>query len=148
MDTSNLTPKKMRKGKNGKRGTRYYDEKNILVAKTCTSCGEPHPISDFPVAKSQTDGHASSCSNCTRNYQKNYYRSGPVNPNTEGREKYAKRSDQEIHQYLSIKYPDGTKECTLCHHIKPLTEYYQNKSNPSVVQSRCKECMKSRGSRQ
>lgn len=148
MDITNLTPKPMRKGKNGKRGTRYYDSNDQLVAKTCATCGDTLHITDFATAKAQPDQLSSSCRECTKNYQKNYHESGPVKPQTPGRDQYVNRTDEEIAQYLSAKFPDNSRECTLCRQTKPLTHFYQNKSNPSVVQSRCKECMKSHGSTQ
>lgn len=146
MDVSSLTPKRMRKGKNGKQGTRYYDSSNQLVAKTCATCDEVKPVSAFAEARTQTDGLFSKCYPCAQAYQKKYRETGPVNPNTVGRAQYINRTDEEIRSILEEKYPDRVKECPGCHEKKSLDEYYINKSNPSIVSSKCKECVKGESS--
>ena len=142
MDITNLTPKPMRKGKNGKRGTRYYDAQDNLVAKTCTRCEEIKPTSDFAPAKAQKDGLFSSCRDCASAYQKDYHTSGPLNPQLGKKVKYTDRTDQQIQEILSSRYPDGLKKCSTCGTEKTLDEFYQNKSNASVVASMCIECTK------
>lgn len=137
MDISDLTPKRMRKGKNGKRGTRYYDGPN-LVAKTCSDCGATKRIDEFNKAPAQSDGHTSKCRPCASAYQKEYHKNGPTSRNTKGRPE--DRTDEEVKEYLTEHYPNHVKKCTRCHKTLPLDDFYQNKSNRSVVSSKCKMC--------
>lgn len=142
VDVSSLTPKKMRKGKNGKQGTRYYDSSNQLIAKTCATCDKVKAVDDFAPARAQSDGLFSKCIPCAREYQKRYTQTGPLKPTTVGRAQYAARTDEEIRDILEKRFPNGDKKCTACAETKSLDEFYINKSNPSIASSRCKECAK------
>lgn len=142
MDISSLTPKRMRKSKNGKQGTRYYDDSSQLVAKTCSTCDNVKQVEDFSPAKAQSDGLFSKCRTCSSEYQKQYRENGPVSPQTKGRSQYSERTDEEIQKLLDRRFPEGVKKCTSCLVTRPLDSFYINKSNPSTISSRCKDCAK------
>lgn len=46
---------------------------NIVPQKTCTTCGQTKPISDFHRTKRSPDGHIGRCKDCLRIYYQTYY---------------------------------------------------------------------------
>lgn len=132
MDTSGLTEKKMRKGKNGKRGSRFFTPDGELVARTCATCDEVKPLGDFPPAANTMDGVASNCKNCTKNFQESYRKTAE--------NKYTARSPEEVARIRKETYPDSMKVCNSCYVNKNLSEFYQNSSYSTGVSSNCKMC--------
>ena len=145
MDTTGLTPKKMRKGRNGKRGTRYYGTDGTLVAKTCAKCDQVLPIDNFNPAKAQSDGYFSSCRPCASKAQKEYRygdskTTGRPTQQDKYREKYTQRTDEEFQQAIRESYPQNTKKCPECQIVKQLEEFYKNKAYSTGVSVWCKPC--------
>ena len=132
MDTSGLTEKKMKKGKNGKRGSRFFSPSGDLVARTCATCDKILPVSSFPPAKNTKDGIGSNCKECTKNTQESYRKSGA--------NRYSDRSPQEVATIMEQSYPDSLKECKSCAKVKDLSEFYHNPSYRTGVSPKCKSC--------
>lgn len=132
MDTSGLTEKKMKKGKNGKRGSRFFSPSGELVARTCATCDKILPVSSFPPAKNTKDGIGSNCKECTKNTQESYRKSGA--------NRYYDRSPEEVKTIKELSYPDALKECKSCGMTKDLSEFYHNSSYRTGVSAKCKSC--------
>lgn len=132
MDTTGLTEKKMKKGKNGKRGSRFYSPTGELVARTCATCDKILPVSSFPPAKNTKDGIGSNCKECTKNTQETYRKSGA--------NRYSNRSPEEVEAIKELSYPDSLKECKSCGMTKDLSEFYHNPSYRTGVSAKCKPC--------
>ncbi len=132
MDTTGLTEKKMKKGKNGKRGSRFYSPTGDLVARTCATCDKILPVSSFPPAKNTKDGIGSNCKECTKNTQETYRKSGA--------NRYSNRSPEEVEAIKELSYPDSLKECKSCGMTKDLSEFYHNSSYRTGVSAKCKPC--------
>ena len=132
MDTTGLTEKKMKKGKNGKRGSRFYSPSGDLVARTCATCDKILPVSSFPPAKNTKDGIGSNCKECTKNTQETYRKYGA--------NRYSNRSPEEVEAIKELSYPDALKECKSCGMTKDLSEFYHNPSYRTGVSAKCKPC--------
>ena len=132
MDTTGLTEKKMKKGKNGKRGSRFYSPTGELVARTCATCDKILPVSSFPPAKNTKDGIGSNCKECTKNTQETYRKSGA--------NRYSNRSPEEVEAIKELSYPDSLKECKSCGMTKDLSEFYHNPTYSTGVSAKCKPC--------
>lgn len=135
----------MRKGRNGKRGTRYYDSTGTLVGKTCSKCDEVLPVDAFQPAKSQSDGYLSACRPCTSKAQKEYRRGGAtskggVSGTDTYRERYLNRSDEEFQEDIDRIYPEHEKQCPECLRIKTLDEFYRNKVYSTGISTWCRKC--------
>ena len=132
MDTSGLIEKKMKKGKNGRRGSRFFTPDGALVARTCATCDKVKPLGDFPPATNTKDGVASNCKACTKNFQESYRKSSE--------NRYTARPPEEVAIIRKETYPDSLKVCKSCSATKDLSEFYQNPSYRSGVSSKCKMC--------
>lgn len=132
MDTTGLTEKKMKKGKNGKRGSRFFSPSGDLVARACATCDKILPVSSFPPAKNTKDGIGSNCKECTKNTQETYRKSGA--------NRYSNRSPEEVETIKELSYPDSLKECKSCGMTKDLSEFYHNPTYRTGVSAKCKPC--------
>jgi hypothetical protein len=86
-----------------------------METKYCAKCNEYKSISEF--YKNNRGG----CKKCIRAYQAKYYASNYATP-------------------VKSKLPDGLKRCSKCHEVKPIAEYYKDKSSKSGYQHKCKVC--------
>lgn len=79
-----------------------------MLHKICNKCGVDKPLTDFCKASNNKMGHYSYCKECCRK------RDSPEHIRKEEKRKWL--------------YEQGLKECTMCHEIKPLSEFHKRKT--------------------
>ena len=90
-----------------------------LPEKPCTVCNETKPLEEFHYAKEHTDGRENRCKVCATRLQEEHIKN--------------KRETEAIPQ---------EKECTQCHEVFPLTNYYVDAQKFDGRGTKCKECFK------
>ncbi|VVB77415.1 Uncharacterised protein [uncultured archaeon] len=90
----------------------------ISFPKTCTTCNEPKPESDFYRRK---DGKCKKCQNVYRN---------------------------KFHRKVYAPLQGGKKKCATCEVIKDITEFYISRKMPGCRQNACKSCNDARRDRE
>lgn len=85
--------------------------------KRCTLCHEIKPLTDFTKRKNRSDGRQSWCKLCSK----------------EKRQQYVAGIKIEVD-------PNQTRQCSLCHETKPVTEFYASPDCLYGVKGQCKTC--------
>ena len=111
---------------------RYMTEVFPDGTKRCCRCGEVKPIGQFYRHGKTRDGHALMCKSCDVRHLAIHSLKGTTDAN--GR-------------YLYQAFPDGTKRCTTCGEVKPMTEFFANPKAPDGHTYDCKICVNARNSR-
>ena len=148
-DTTNLTevPTYTRKGWT----TKYYlDSTGVCQGKTCSSCRETLPVSEFGTNKRGKHGISSKCRECNNSYGKS--RGGTIvngvsvrsARNAAQAHKYRSRSDEQIVRDRDRLRPNGVKLCTSCTVYKPFSEFGETRTAPDGLRTYCKPCMSTR----
>lgn len=90
-----------------------------LPEKPCTVCNVTKPLEEFHYAKEHTDGRANRCKVCATKAQEEHIKN--------------KRETEAIPQ---------EKECTQCHEVFPLTNFYVDAQKFDGRGTKCKDCFK------
>lgn len=102
---------------------RNYDSEGKLINKECSCCHKMKPVSEFSANKRAKDGLQCKCKECD-----------------------SKRRSKKRRKILIKNYDNEgnliSKECTRCHKMKPVSEFYECERNKDGVRSQCKECVK------
>src|SRR5437763_12879935 len=97
--------------------------------KLCKRCQQVKPVEDFSKNKSATEGLQYWCRECNRHNWKSY-------------SKDPRRGKIGTGHKAAIAAPDQTKECTVCHRVLPLDDFYPvtGRKGKYGRRSNCKEC--------
>ncbi len=90
-----------------------------LAEKPCTVCNETKPLEEFHFAKEHTDGRQNRCKVCATKAQEEHIKN--------------KRETEPVPQ---------EKECTQCHEVFPLTNFYVDAQKFDGRGTKCKDCFK------
>jgi hypothetical protein len=90
-----------------------------LPEKPCTVCNETKPLEEFHFAKEHTDGRENRCKVCVTRLQEEHIKN--------------KRETEPVPQ---------EKECTQCHEVFPLTNFYVDAQKFDGRGTKCKDCFK------
>ena len=90
-----------------------------LPEKPCTVCNVTKPLEEFHFAKDHTDGRANRCKVCATIAQEEHIKN--------------KRETEAVPQ---------EKECTQCHEVFPLTNFYVDAQKFDGRGTKCKDCFK------
>lgn len=92
------------------------------AGKTCATCKEWKPASEYHRRRSGRDGLQSVCKDCSRQRSRKRVRRG--------------------HAAADPKTPGRVKRCSGCGETFFVTEFYRNAASPDGLQHRCKACFK------
>lgn len=119
--------------------------------KQCSECGKTLPADDFYKHPKAPDGRQSMCKQCQGDYQREYRQSGtsrragsPPDASPAGFRRGALAAGQGINFFYDRGGNPQEKWCPRCGEIKPIAEYFKNKSARHGVSSYCKVCETSR----
>jgi len=96
------------------------DGYKVITEKRCSKCGETKPADEFGNSARGTDGKASHCKACNKEYD------------TQRPAKHQKRGYNIITE----------KKCSMCGEIKPAKEFSKSARDTDGKQGRCKACNK------
>src|SRR5262245_29168450 len=88
-----------------------------MNTKRCSKCWEIKPMSAFYHDRTHGDGHESQCKACTDAYDREYRRA-----------------------YMHPPEMTGSKRCSTCKVIKPVTEFFADRTMKIGRASQCKAC--------
>lgn len=135
------------KAADGWRGSRYYDEHDVLTAKTCSSCREIKFVAEFVRRSTAPDGITSECKACSVAYAAKRKAKHPEY-SRESSDRCVKkrrlRTEQQIMEDRKRLRPDGLKTCRTCHLGQAFTYFYPNTNNADGLQNSCIECANER----
>ncbi|MBD3262937.1 hypothetical protein GF374_00980, partial [Candidatus Woesearchaeota archaeon] len=100
------------------------EEKGWPLEKTCKECGRLLPSDHFHLDRRQKDGLAVKCRNC---YNQN--------------EKQRIKKLKEKHRLNKLN-KNSRKECSICHNLKPISNFSKNESTLDGLSEICKVCIK------
>jgi len=93
-----------------------------VKTRRCAKCGVEKPLTEYRVCAKSRDGHRKVCKECQKIQKRNWYR------------RKAARGD------LYEPKTDGTKQCSQCRTVKPITEFHVNSYAKDGRASQCKQC--------
>jgi hypothetical protein len=112
-----------------------------MTEKLCATCKQIKPLSEFRSKTKSRDGKDWSCKECLKKYDAAYklrpgYEAPKYNP--ERYQESRKRAGYILSQ-KPLVFADK-KECSCCHAIKPLSEFYPDKECKLGVRPKCITC--------
>lgn len=94
--------------------------------KACNTCGKVLPITQYSKRSAVKGGIANTCKKCIA-------------------ERERKRKERK--RRLEQAQLDGSKVCRVCGIEKPFSEFYMHPETKDGLDTRCKQCMRSKGAR-
>lgn len=97
---------------------RTNEEKAAITEWRCPDCNEVKPVGDFFMARNSPTGYSPYCKPCS-----------------------AIRRVKYVDNHRKRTGPVTELVCSSCREVKPVSEFYKNRSSPSGYQSYCKPCI-------
>lgn len=114
-----------------------------MDGKECRTCNEVKAVSEFTKNKRNKDGLNYECKACAKTRRKAWEEANPGKREEYNRTAYRKRKYGVIRPELTRKKEleaIGMKECSHCHQVKPINEFYKENGAADGHAHRCKEC--------
>lgn len=116
----------------GWRGHWVVNDNDTCIAKTCSTCCEEKPSTEFCGNRALRYGINNICNACKDNTRKRHLQKSTAANKS--------RTDEQVIYDRDLAYPEGVKTCNRCKKILHLSEYSLNKIAKGGVRSNCKTC--------
>lgn len=116
---------------------RYYDNNDVMIAKTCSKCRLiKHTSEYYKSSSARMDGRKSRCIDCSKEISSRGYRERSI--------KNSARTPDQIEIDRARVRPTGAKKCKRCKYTKTLAEFPSDRGSTDGLSNECLTCGRER----